>query len=171
MWTLHGWREIGQWLTARGLRVVLTGGPDLAERDYVAQLAGALPAAANLAGKLSLAETAAALSHAKIYIGPDTAVTHLAAALDIPVVAFFGPTDPVKWGPWPAHHETAVNPWQRLGTQRVGNVVLVQGAGACVPCQLEGCDRHINSASDCLLRLPAHRVIAAAATLLDGVIA
>jgi heptosyltransferase-3 len=36
-----------------------------------------------------------------------------------------------------------------------------------VPCLLEGCDRHIDSYSDCLQQLPARRVIAAAAALLD----
>lgn len=166
-WTLQGWQECARWLAEQGLHLVLTGGPDPAERDYVAQLARMLPAAANLAGSLSLAETASLLSQARIYIGPDTAVTHLAAALGVPVVTFYGPSDPVKWGPWPAHYAGDANPWRRHGTQRVDNVILLQGHAACVPCLLEGCDRHINSYSDCLQQLPARRVIAAAAVLLD----
>jgi heptosyltransferase-3 len=40
-------------------------------------------------------------------------------------------------------------------------VVLVQGAGDCVPCMGEGCDRHNASLSDCLQNLPAAKVIAA----------
>jgi len=40
-------------------------------------------------------------------------------------------------------------------------VVLLQGTITCVPCHLEGCDRHIESYSDCLQQLPASRVIAA----------
>ena len=167
MWTLHGWQECARWLAGQGLRVVLTGGPDLAEREYVAQLAGMLPEAADLAGSLSLAETAWVLSQARLYIGPDTAVTHLAAALGIPVVTFYGPTDPVKWGPWPASYTSDAHPWRRHGTQRVDNIILLQGHAACVPCLLEGCDRHIDSYSDCLQQLPAQRVIAAAAALLD----
>jgi heptosyltransferase-3 len=166
-WTTQGWHDCGRWLEQRGLHVVLTGGPDAAERDYIAQVARLLPVAANLAGGLTLAETAYVLSHARIYIGPDTAVTHLAAALGVPVVALYGPTDPVKWGPWPAHFTRDANPWRRHGTQRVNNVILIQGSGACVPCLLEGCDRHIDSYSDCLQQLSAHRVIAAAAALLD----
>jgi len=167
-WTLHGWQECARWLAEQGLHVVLTGGPDPAEREYVAQLANALPTAANLAGNLSLAETAWVLSQARIYIGPDTAVTHLAAALGVPVVTYYGPTDPVKWGPWPARYEHHANPWRRHGTQRVDNVILLQGHAACVPCLLEGCERNISSYSDCLQQLPAHRVITAAAALLDS---
>jgi heptosyltransferase-3 len=40
-------------------------------------------------------------------------------------------------------------------------VVLVQGAGDCVPCMGEGCDRHNASLSDCLQNLPAAKVIEA----------
>ena len=165
-WTADGWRDTGNWLAAQGLRVVLTGGPDAAERADVAAIALALPSAVDLAGKLTLAETAFLLSQAHVYIGPDTAITHLAAALGTPVVALFGPSDPVKWGPWPAGYAGAGNPWRRHGSQRVGNVALVQGDGLCVPCLLEGCKRHIDSLSDCLQKLPAARVIAAAADLL-----
>jgi heptosyltransferase-3 len=166
-WTAEGWRETGDWLAAQGLRLVLTGGPSESEREYVAEIARLLPAAIDLSGKLSLAETACVLSAARIYIGPDTSVTHLAAALGTPVVALFGPTDPVKWGPWPAGHASGENTWRRYGSQRAGNVALVQGGGMCVPCMLEGCGRNIASVSDCLLRLPASRVIAAATFLLN----
>jgi heptosyltransferase-3 len=43
----------------------------------------------------------------------------------------------------------------------MGNVQLVQGSGACVPCMAEGCDRHVASFSDCLQQLPLSAVIAA----------
>jgi heptosyltransferase III len=165
-WTLAGWRDVGEWLMAAGYRVVLTGGPDAMECDYVASIAASLPGAVNLAGKLSLAETGNLLSRARLYIGPDTAVTHLAAAVNIPVVALFGPTDPVKWGPWPATNKDGANAWQRHGSQRAGNVALVQGTGPCVPCMEEGCQRHIDSLSDCLQQLPASRVIEAAGEML-----
>ena len=34
------------------------------------------------------------------YFGVDTAPMHMAAAVGVPVVALFGPTNPVNWGPW-----------------------------------------------------------------------
>ena len=101
------------------------------------------------------------MSRAAIYVGPDTAMTHMAAALGVPTVALSGPTDPIKWGPWPREHDASANPWRRCGSQRSGNVFLLQGAGACVPCNLEGCDRHVASFSDCLQQLTAAQVIAA----------
>lgn len=113
----------------------------------------------NAAGRLTLGGTAALIARAQFYVGPDTAITHIAAAAGVPTIALFGPTDPVKWGPWPKGHTASSNPWQRVGDQRSGNVQLIQGRAHCVPCGQEGCDRHIGSASDCLQQLPAERII------------
>jgi heptosyltransferase-3 len=167
MWHEAGWVECARWIAARGLRVVLTGGPDAAEREYVARIAVSLPAAVDLAGDLTLAQTACLLARAKLYVGPDTAVTHMAAAAGTPTVALFGPSNPVKWGPWPRGHAADRNPWDRVGSGERGNVALVQGTGECVPCLLEGCGRHVASFSDCLAQLAPARVTATAARLLD----
>jgi ADP-heptose:LPS heptosyltransferase len=39
------------------------------------------------------------LASAKLYVGNDSGITHLAAAVGTPVVALFGPTDPGIWAP------------------------------------------------------------------------
>jgi heptosyltransferase-3 len=166
MWTVEGWVALARELAARGLAVVLTGGPGADERAYVERIARNVPDALDLAGKLSLGGTALVVSKAAVYIGPDTAITHAAAALGVPTVALYGPTNTVKWGPWPAGQPAHTNPWVRTGTQAAGHVRLVQGAGPCVPCGLEGCERHIGSSSDCLTGLPASRVIEAVEDLI-----
>lgn len=48
---------------------------------------------------LSLLELGGVLSACERYVGNDSGITHLAAALGLPVVALFGPTDPDRWGP------------------------------------------------------------------------
>lgn len=166
MWRREGWVEVAQWLRAQGLHVVLSGSGEATELEYVGALARQMPGAINLAGEITLSQAACLLAHARLYVGPDTALTHMAAALGVPVVACYGPSNPVKWGPWPTHYALDANPWRRHGTQRVNNVTLIQGSAACVPCLKEGCDRRIDSFSDCLLELPAGRVIAAADELL-----
>jgi len=165
-WTLAGWTELARWLVARGMRVLLSGSPDAEELAYAGEVAHALDGAVNLAGKLSLAQVGRVLASARLYCGPDTVVTHMAAALGVPTVAVYGPSNPVKWGPWPKGFPPSRNPWARVGSQRQGNVALVQGETDCVPCMLEGCERHVASYSDCLQHLPARRVIAAAEALL-----
>jgi len=167
MWTPEGWVQLGSWLAGRGLRVVLTGGPHENEVRYVTQLARSMPPGAlNAAGRLSFGGSAALVSRAQVYVGPDTALTHLAAALGIPTIALYGPTDPVKWGPWPRGHDPNVNPWRRHGSQRNRNVTLLQGVVPCVPCLDEGCKRDIASFSDCLQQLPPSKVITAMAAAL-----
>ncbi|HVS26948.1 MAG TPA: glycosyltransferase family 9 protein [Burkholderiales bacterium] len=167
MWHAQGWSELSRWLAKQGLRIVLTGSAAPEELDYIEKILPLLPQdTLNLAGRLNLEQSSCLLSRAAIYVGPDTVVTHIAAALSVPTVALYGPTNPVKWGPWPKGHNKDSNPWKRLGSQRVGNVMLVQGTEPCVPCLLEGCDRHIASFSDCLQELKTDKVIAAAESLL-----
>ena len=162
MWRKEQWAELAQWLDGRGIRIVLTGGKFQDELSYVDQIAQLLPpGTVNLAGKLSLAESAFIISKARTYVGPDTALTHVAAALGVPTIALFGPSNPVKWGPWPKGYARDSNPWRMKGTQRVNNVTLIQGSGNCVPCMYEGCERHVNSSSDCMQKISAASVIAA----------
>lgn len=174
-WTDAGWHALLAYCAGQGWRVVLSGGPDREERSYCANLAMAYPATAvSLAGAIGFGTLAGLLRRAKAYIGPDTATTHLAAACGTPTLALFGPTNPVKWGPWPeggvAPSPDASSPWAMRAEpwQRDGNVLLLQGTGECVPCREEGCDRHKHSDSQCLLALPAARVIAALAALLES---
>ena len=164
MWPRAAWTALIDWLTIQGRAVVLTGSPDPAERQYIAAIAAGTPAL-DLSGQLTFGQTVTLLQQACGYVGPDTAVTHLAAACATPVVALFGPSNPVKWGPWPHDFKGPASPWAMQGTSRVGAVFLLQGEGDCVPCRLEGCDRHIESDSRCLVDLPLRRVVDALVAL------
>lgn len=167
-WRREAWVELANWLNSQGMRVVLTGGSSAEEVAYVRDLWALLPHdTVDVAGKLSLSGVAYLLSKARAYVGPDTVVTHLAAATGTPTVALFGPSNPVKWGPWPKGYDADRNPWRMRGTQHVNNVVLLQGGGDCVPCMEEGCDRHIASLSACLQDMPAASAIAALRELLN----
>lgn len=156
-WTNEGWRALADGLKQRGLTVVAIGGPDPAEARYLDDVwQSAVPIL-----RLSWPQNAALLTKARLFVGPDTSVTHFAAATGCPTVALFGPTDPRLWGPWP--HGGLGEPWDASGTiQNRGNVWLVQNPLPCLPCQLEGCERHIGSASACLEELQADRVLTAA---------
>jgi heptosyltransferase-3 len=165
-WRQDAWIDLAGWLQQNGMRIVLTGGNDPTEMANVEALQQLMPAGTvNVAGKLGFSEVAYLLSKARAYVGPDTVVTHLAAAVGTPTVALFGPSNPVKWGPWPRGYNKSEGPYRMVGTQHVGNVVLLQGQGDCVPCMEEGCDRHTNSLSRCLQELPATSVMTALSQL------
>lgn len=158
-WTDQGWRELAAALGARGFAVVATGGPGEAERRYLDGVWGTTEVQ-RLDGVLSWPELTALIGGAAAYVGPDTSVTHLAAATGAPTVALYGPTDPRLWGPWPAGGLDS--PWAASGTiQNRRNVWLVQNPQPCLPCQLEGCERHIESYSRCMDELSARQVLTA----------
>jgi lipopolysaccharide heptosyltransferase III len=158
-WTSEGWRALAAELTKRGLQVVATGGPASDERAYLDEVwAGAT--VTRVDGRLNWGELTGVLARARVFVGPDTSVTHLAAAAGCPTVALYGPTDPRLWGPSPIDGLSAA--WADTGpVQRRGNVWLVQHAFACTPCQLEGCERRLESYSACLDALSVEQVMRA----------
>jgi len=60
----------------------------------------------NFVGATALAETAAVIRRSRAFIGPDSGLAHLACALGVPVIAFFGPGQVNKWRPAGEIHKT-----------------------------------------------------------------
>jgi heptosyltransferase-3 len=158
-WTPQGWRDLAAVLASRGLTVVATGGPSPGERAYLDEVWQST-SVTRLDGKLDWAQLSGLLAKATVFVGPDTSVTHLAAATGAPTVALYGPTDPRLWGPFPAGGLDPI--WAATGkVQQRGNVLVVQNTLPCTPCQLEGCERRLDSYSTCLDELTSEQVIAA----------
>ncbi|MBS0437168.1 MAG: glycosyltransferase family 9 protein [Proteobacteria bacterium] len=174
-WTVEGWRALAAHLVQRGLRVVLSQGPGERDRQLVEAIRAGMAERERArldmqTGRGTLAELAALLRGARLYVGADTSVTHLAAAVGTPTIALFGPSPTVEWGPWPVGGSArgAASPWQlKAPLQHAGNVWLLQGEGDCVPCLKEGCDRHRGSRSRCLDEMPPRRVIVIADEILS----
>ena len=83
------------WRKATGGAIVLLIGPVEQERGGFERLSeGCL-----VASGLSLSRAAALLDRSAVYLGNDSGISHLAAALGIRTVALFGPTDPIRWAP------------------------------------------------------------------------
>jgi len=159
-WTLKGWAELASYLIDSGFQVVLIGGGKKPDMGYSYSAVFKMPKTViNLVGKLRFSEVTRLIQASRVYVGLDTAVTHLAAATGTPTVAIYGPTNPIKWSPWPKEYADSKPPFERIGSQRVGNVSLVQGESYCVPCHQEGCDKHRKSRSRCLYELDSARVI------------
>jgi heptosyltransferase-3 len=168
-WTADGWQLLAAGLDARGLAVIATGGPD--DRGYLDEVWTGQPQVRRHDGALAWPELSALIEGARIYVGPDTSVTHLAAATGAPTVALYGPTDPSLWGPWPSGRLDQV--WEPAGTiQHCRNVWLVQNPPSCpyniFPCQQEGCLRRRDSHSQCLDELTVDQVLSAVDAALAG---
>jgi heptosyltransferase-1 len=94
-WPLAHWAELGRWLAARGLRVVLPWGNHAEHADAISIAAACdglvLP-------QLGLTALAGWLAGARGCIGVDTGLAHLAAALGTPQLTLYGPTLPQLTG-------------------------------------------------------------------------
>ena len=94
-----------QLLLLNGKNVVLTASPDAAEQEMVQSILGRLkiPDGVHvwvLSGCLNLPELPAAIDGAELFFGVDSVPMHIAAALDKPQVALFGPSWVGRWRPY-----------------------------------------------------------------------
>ncbi|WP_332815774.1 glycosyltransferase family 9 protein [Ramlibacter sp.] len=170
-WAPEKFAELARALLARGHQVVLTGSGGARDQACIAPLRELAPPPhlLDVSGRLDFNQLAGLLARAALYIGPDTSVSHLAAATGVPTLAVFGPTNPQRWAPWPATaSEAPVQFLRRAPVQSQGNVTLIQAELPCVPCGRAGCENHLQSRSDCLLAITSGQVLAQALRLLTG---
>lgn len=96
-WEPEKFAEVANALAEKGQRIVLVGGPKDGAEGVIREMK---PAPVNLVGQTTLGQLAAVLSSCQLYIGADSGIMHLAAAMEIPVVALYGPSNDRAWGPW-----------------------------------------------------------------------
>ncbi len=130
-------------LHERNEHIVLTAGPDPDEVAMVEQILALAPQVPtyNTAGKLSLKELSALIANAKALLCVDSVPLHIASAVKTPVVALFGPSSEINWGPW-MHPRASV----------------LTSDHSCRPCYQDGCGG--SKKSDCLLSLSPARIVA-----------
>ena len=98
-WAPERFAALGDRIAASsGLHVVITGGPD--DRAVAESIRHQMRHSASvLAGRTSLRQLGACLEQARVVVSNDTGVAHIAAALERPLVALYGPTSPMLTGP------------------------------------------------------------------------
>ena len=106
-WPAERYGRVARALAKDGLRSLLNCGPG---EDELAREAEAASDGAARAIQCSISELIALTRRARLFIGGDTGPLHLAAALQVPVVAIFGPTDPARNGPYGTRSIVLRNP-------------------------------------------------------------
>ena len=96
-WPAERYGEVACGLADLGVRSIINYGPGEAELARMVE-----PASRGAAQAMSctISELIALTRRARLFIGGDTGPLHLAAALRVPVVAIYGPTDPARNGPY-----------------------------------------------------------------------
>jgi ADP-heptose:LPS heptosyltransferase len=145
-WPETRFREVAARLIAsRGVSIVFTGAVE--DRAQIDQARAGLPAdrVLDLSGRADLLTHAAIFQRVALLLTVDTGPMHLAHVLDTPIVAIFGPSDPVRYAP-------------RGPLDRIVRIDL-----PCAPCNRirRPPDRCIGHTPDCLAGIDAERVLAA----------
>jgi ADP-heptose:LPS heptosyltransferase len=139
-WRPEGFAAVARHFLAQGYPVLIDGAANQAEECR--RIAAAAPGAVVLAGLTSLAELAALIRRSAIAVTNDSGPLHLTTALGRPVVALFGPTNPVWFGPY-----------QRPDA-------IVSAGVACSPCNLRDLARCPHDHA-CMRGITPERVIGA----------
>ncbi len=113
-----------------------------------------VPQKINLCGATSLAETGSLLARAQIFVGNDGGLLHLAKALQIPVIGFYGPADSEVYGPYPPSSD---------------DIVIFKKDLACRPCYRKFRYQSDCAHRDCLQSLTAEEALSFLKTKIGSV--
>ncbi len=139
-WAVENFARVAEELTARGLTpVAITSQKEVGAIDLLTKESAAGVFGLN---DLSLPEVTALTSRARLFVGNDSGIAHIAAAAGAPCVVIFGSSNVAHWRPW---------------TTNANEVVREEMP--CQPCHGYFCAEF--EKPECILRVPVERVLGA----------
>lgn len=147
LWLPERFAALADAITDRyGMPVLFTGGSE--DRSDIDKITSLMKnSAVNLAGKTSLTRLAALYEGVAVVVTTDTGPMHIAAAVNAPVVALFGPTAPWRTGPFGNNNR------------------VLRGMPDCSPCFKRSCDT-----VECMAQIGVDDVLGAVEELCPGII-
>ena len=129
-WPADKWNALVDWLLRSEVAgsVLVVGGE--ADQDAVRSLRTMSVARVFFAENLPLPQLAAILQRSAFFIGHDSGISHLAAAVNTPSVLLFGPTDPLIWAPANADTRVLVSKTGKLDDLPLEEVIAAVSAAA-----------------------------------------
>ena len=139
-WAAEKFALVTEELAARGFKSVITVKDD--EAQILESIAAQSTAPLTAMKALSLPEVAALATRSKLFLGNDSGIAHIAAAVGTPSVVIFGSSNRAHWRPW---------------TTKPNEIVFEEMP--CQPCPGYSCAEF--EKPECILRVPVERVVAA----------
>jgi lipopolysaccharide heptosyltransferase II len=94
-WPIEHIARLCDILSSNNIRIIITGlEKDIHLANYLLSLTRSKPA--NLVGKTDILQLAILIKKCKVFVTPDSAPMHVAAAVQTPCIVFFGPTDSTR---------------------------------------------------------------------------
>ncbi len=158
-WPAEKWGKLAALIQERcNCQAVFTATPSAEDNAFLSEILACAPQDV-LTFPCSLNQFAAALQEAQAYVGIDTAATHIAAAVETPTIALYGPSLTRYWAPWPNGCEEPSPFAANRGIQRKGYVTVIQKEWDCVPCNMESCRISSRGRMECLEEITPDEVL------------
>jgi len=139
-WPTENFARIAEEIAGRGLLPVAIASPK--DKPLLESLAAKTSARLIAFDDLSLPEVSALAARARLFVGNDSGIAHIAAAVNAPCVVIFGSSNVAHWRPWTTHKSEVVR--EEL---------------SCQPCHGYFCSEF--EKPQCILDVPVARVLAA----------
>ena len=143
-WAADKFGRVAEDLRSQGLPVVAITTPN--EKPIIDEMNKTTAARAEAFTDLSLPEITALLARARVFIGNDSGIAHIAAAVGTPCVVIFGSSNTAHWRPWVSSVSSSA-----------AEVVFEELE--CQPCHGYFCEKF--DEPECIKRVPVERVVAA----------
>lgn len=150
LWRSDQWAAVAEaLLSSLDCAILFTGTG--AESDLIAEIRAQMSQTGHSIGETSVGQLAALYERASLVLGPDSGALHVAAALETPTIALFGPADPVEFAPWgdPARH------------------IVLTADLACAPCRILDWRGDDPAYHPCVRDIEVQQVLAAASRILS----
>ncbi len=132
-WPVEKWSQLVRWLTDKGLETLIIGGPgDIEIAESLLGSASGKGKVGSAVGKTTILQSLALIERADLFIGHDSGTLHLAAALGIPTVSLFGPTNPHLVAPQGDFH---ISLWHRVECAPCYEPMTVYGEKKFLKCE------------------------------------
>lgn len=100
-WTAEGYTEVITYAQSQGWQIILAGSPAKIEKDLAESIQQKLSVPVkNLVGQSTLKQMLALIDKADLVIAPDTGPTHMANAMNTPVIGLYAHHNPERTGPY-----------------------------------------------------------------------
>lgn len=140
---LNTWATIIDTLKTKNMHVVLSGSKDdISTNEAIRDLCQFKPI---LTKNFLIEDTAALYKSADLVVTIDSMSTHLASAMETPVVSIFGPTNDLNWRPWKVKYEV------------VALSIADNPTFSCRPCGMDGCEG--TKISQCLVQMKPETIL------------
>ncbi|HEX8177933.1 MAG TPA: glycosyltransferase family 9 protein [Pyrinomonadaceae bacterium] len=144
-WATENFARVAEAVAARGLTPVAIAAPD--ERAVLTRLCALSSVPIQTFADLTLPEVTALAARARLFVGNDSGIAHIAAAVNTPSVVVFGSSNIAHWRPWTR-----------------GRAEIVREEMPCAPCPGYTCGEFAEA--QCIRRVTVARVAAAVESLL-----